>query len=156
MADIETPVESYLAAGRERRIATFSDFLRIPSVSADPAFAADVHRAAEWLGERLRTAGLEHVDVSDTGGHPMVYADWLGASGAPTVVVYGHYDVQPPDPLGEWSSPPFEPAVVGHRILARGASDDKSNISIFIEAVQALLATRGLLPVNLRFVFEGE
>jgi len=156
MAEIETPVESYLAAGRERRIATFSDFLRIPSVSADPAFAADVHRAAEWLGERLRTAGLDHVDVSETGGHPMVYADWLGAAGAPTIVVYGHYDVQPPDPLAEWSSPPFEPAVVGHRILARGASDDKSNISIFIEAVQALLATRGRLPVNLRFVFEGE
>jgi acetylornithine deacetylase/succinyl-diaminopimelate desuccinylase-like protein len=156
MADIETPVESYLAAGRERRISTFSEFLRIPSVSADPAFAADVQRAADWLGERLRTAGLDHVDVSETGGHPMVYADWLGATGAPTVVVYGHYDVQPPDPLAEWTSPPFEPAVVGQRILARGASDDKSNISIFIEAVQALLATRGRLPVNLRFVFEGE
>ncbi len=156
MAEIDAPVESYLAAGREERLASFIDFLRIPSVSADPAFAADCRRAAEWLGERLRTVGLEHVDVSETGGHPMVYADWLGAAGAPTVVVYGHYDVQPPDPLAEWTSPPFEPAVVGNRLLARGASDDKSNITIFVQAVQAMLATRGRLPVNLRFVFEGE
>ena len=117
---------------------------------------ADCQRAADWLADRLRAIGMEHVEASETGGHPIVYADWLGAAGAPTVVVYGHYDVQPADPLGEWSSPPFEPAVVGSRVLARGASDDKSNITIFIQAVEALLATRGRLPVNLRFVFEGE
>lgn len=156
MAEIDPSVETYLAAGREERLASFIDFLRIPSVSADPAYAADCRRAAEWLADRLRVAGLEHVEASETGGHPMVYGDWLGADGAPTVVVYGHYDVQPPDPLAEWTSPPFEPAVVGNRLLARGASDDKSNITIFVEAVAALLATRGRLPVNLRFVFEGE
>ena len=103
MAEIDPSVESYLAAGREERLASFIDFLRIPSVSADPAYAADCRRAAEWLADRLRVAGLEHVEASETGGHPMVYGDWLGADGAPTVVVYGHYDVQPPDPLAEWT-----------------------------------------------------
>ena len=83
---------------------------------------------------------MDHVEASPTGGHPIVYGDWLGADGAPTVVVYGHYDVQPVDPLDEWTSPPFEPAVVGSRVLARGAGDDKSNITIFIQAVEALLA----------------
>jgi acetylornithine deacetylase/succinyl-diaminopimelate desuccinylase-like protein len=156
MTEIDASVESYLVAGREERLASFIDLLRIPSVSADPAFAADCRRAAEWLADRLRAVGLDHVEASETGGHPMVYADWLGADGAPTVVVYGHYDVQPPDPLDEWTSPPFEPAVVGNRLLARGASDDKSNITIFIQAVEALLAIRGHLPINLRFVFEGE
>ncbi len=156
MPEIDPSIESYLTAGREARLASFVDFLRIPSVSADPAYAADCRRAADWLADRLRAVGLEHVEASETGGHPMVYADWLGAAGAPTVVVYGHYDVQPPDPLAEWTSPPFEPAVVDNRIVARGASDDKSNITIFVQAVEALLATRGRLPVNLRFVFEGE
>ena len=156
MTDIEAALETHLEGGRAERLADFIEFLRIPSVSADPAFAADCRRAADWLAGRLRSVGLEHVEVSETGGHPMVYADWLGAGTAPTVVVYGHYDVQPPDPLDEWTSPPFEPAVVGNRLLARGASDDKSNIAIFVAAVGALLATRGRLPINLRFVFEGE
>ncbi|HSS34945.1 MAG TPA: dipeptidase [Patescibacteria group bacterium] len=149
-------VEAYLEANHDRRLASFIDFLRIPSVSAEPAYAADCQRAADWLADHLRSIGLDHVEASVTGGHPIVYGDWLGAAGAPTVVVYGHYDVQPADPLDEWTSPPFEPAVVGSRILARGSSDDKSNIAIFAAAVEALLATRGRLPVNLRFVFEGE
>ena len=149
-------VEAYLEANHDRRLASFIEFLRIPSVSADPAYAADCRRAADWLADHLRAIGLDHVEASVTGGHPIVYGDWLGADGAPTVVVYGHYDVQPADPLDEWTSPPFEPAVVGSRILARGSSDDKSNIAIFAAAVEALLATRGRLPVNLRFVFEGE
>lgn len=156
MAVSDDVVEAYLDANRERRLASYIEFLRIPSVSADPAFAADCRRAADWLADRLRAIGMDHVEASETGGHPIVYGDWLSAVGAPTVVVYGHYDVQPADPLDEWTSPPFEPAVVGSRILARGASDDKSNIAIFSSAVEALLATRGRLPVNLRFVFEGE
>jgi acetylornithine deacetylase/succinyl-diaminopimelate desuccinylase-like protein len=151
-----TDTETYLEANREARLARFVEFLRIPSISADPAYAADCRRAADWLVDRLRTVGLDHAEASETGGHPIVYADWLGAEGAPTVVVYGHYDVQPADPLGEWTAPPFEPVVVGERVLGRGASDDKSNITIFIQAVEALLATRGRLPINLRFVFEGE
>ncbi len=156
MAVIDDVVEAYLDAHQEARLESYLEFLRIPSVSTEPAHAADCRRAADWLADRLRGIGMEHVEASETGGHPIVYADWLGAGGAPTVVAYGHYDVQPVDPIGEWSSPPFEPAVVGSRVLARGASDDKSNITIFIQAVEALLASRGRLPVNLRFVFEGE
>ncbi len=156
MAVSDDVVEAYLDAHQQARLESYLEFLRIPSVSTEPAHAPDCRRAADWLADRLRAIGMEHVEASETGGHPIVYADWLGASSAPTVVAYGHYDVQPVDPLGEWSSPPFEPAVVGSRVLARGASDDKSNITIFIQAVEALLASRGRLPVNLRFVFEGE
>jgi acetylornithine deacetylase/succinyl-diaminopimelate desuccinylase-like protein len=156
MPDTDAALETYLEANRSRRLETYLEFLRIPSVSTDPGYAADCQRAADWLADRLRAIGLDHVEASPTGGHPIVYADWLKAAGAPTVVVYGHYDVQPVDPLEEWTSPPFEPAVVGSRVLARGASDDKSNITIFLQAVEALLVTRGRLPVNLRFVFEGE
>src|SRR6185295_16186596 len=156
MAVTDAAVEAYLDANQEARLESFLDFLRIPSVSTEPSHAADCRRAADWLADRLRTIGMDHVEASETGGHPIVYADWLGADGAPTVVAYGHYDVQPVDPVSEWTSPPFEPVVVGSRILARGASDDKSNITIFMQAVEALLAGRGRLPVNLRFVFEGE
>ena len=156
MLQTDTAVEAQLEASRDRRLEDYLDFLRIPSISAEPEYAADCQRAADWLVARLETIGMAHAEASPTGGHPIVYGDWLGAEGAPTVVVYGHYDVQPVDPLGEWTSPPFEPAVVGSRVLARGASDDKSNITIFIQAVEALLTTRGRLPVNLRFVFEGE
>ena len=99
---------------------------------------------------------MEHVEVSETGGHPVVYADWLHAEGAPTVLVYCHYDVQPVDPLELWTSPPFEPVVVGDRILGRGVADDKGQLHLHLRATEALLATRGKLPVNLRFVFEGE
>jgi acetylornithine deacetylase/succinyl-diaminopimelate desuccinylase-like protein len=156
MLQTDTAVEAYLEASRDRRLEDYLDFLRIPSISAEPEYAADCQRAADWLAARLQSIGMTHVEASPTGGHPIVYGDWLAADGAPTVVVYGHYDVQPVDPLGEWTSPPFEPAVVGSRVLARGASDDKSNIAIFLQAVEALLTTRGRLPVNLRFVFEGE
>ena len=154
-------LEAYLQRTKERRLAEYIEFLRIPSISGLPEHAGDVRAAAEWLGARLQAAGLEHVEVCKTGGHPIVYVDWLHAGDAPTAVVYGHYDVQPVDPEEEWTSPPFEPAVVTdadgrQRILARGASDDKSNITIIVQAVQALLATRGSIPINLRFVFEGE
>ena len=149
-------LEAYLDATADRRLARYLDFLRIPSISGIPAHAADCRRAAEHLAADLRAAGLENVDVSETGGHPMVYADWLRAPGAPTVLLYGHYDVQPVDPLDEWQAAPFEPTVRDGRVLARGASDDKSNISIALAAAEALLATRGTLPVNLKLVFEGE
>ncbi len=150
------PVEQYLLANAERRLDRFLDFLRIASISGIPEHAADCRRAAEHLASDLEAAGLEHVEVCETGGHPIVYADWLGAVGAPTVLLYGHYDVQPVDPLDEWEATPFEPVVRDGRVLARGASDDKSNIAIATAAVEALLATRGALPVNLKVVFEGE
>jgi len=149
-------LEAHLAATAERRLARYVEFLRIPSISGIPEHAPDCRRAAEWLAGELRGAGLEHVEVSETGGHPVVYADWLHAEGAPTVLLYGHYDVQPVDPLDEWESAPFEPIVRDGRILARGASDDKSNVTIAVAAVEAVLATAGRLPVNLKLVFEGE
>ncbi len=153
----DAALEAHLVATRDARLSEFLDLLRFASISALPEHAADVRATADHLAERLTAAGLEHVEVCPTTGrHPIVYADWLHAAGAPTVVAYGHYDVQPVDPLDEWTSAPFDPLVVGDRVLARGASDDKSNVAILLQTAGALLATRGSLPVNLRLVFEGE
>jgi len=137
------------------RLESYKDFLRIPSISALPEHAPDVRRAAEWLADTLRLAGLEHASVEETSHHPVVYADWLHADGAPTAVIYGHYDVQPVDPLDLWTSPPFEPVVVDGRMLARGAADDKGQIHAHAMAAAALLATRGSFPINVKYVFEG-
>ncbi|MDA8201587.1 MAG: dipeptidase [Chloroflexi bacterium] len=155
-APLAGELEAQLAATADRRLARYLDFLRIPSISGIPGHAADCRRAAEWLAGDLVDARLEHVEVSETGGHPVVYGEWLRAAGAPTVLLYGHYDVQPVDPLDEWEAAPFEPVIRGGRVLARGASDDKSNIAIAVAAVRALLETRGALPVNLKLLFEGE
>ncbi len=149
-------LDALLGSTRERRLAEYLELLRIPSISGLPDHAADCRRAAEWLADHMRAAGLEHVEVAETGGHPIVYADWLHAEGTPTAVAYAHYDVQPVDPLDEWRRPPFEPVVDGDKVFARGASDDKSSCAILIQAAEAVLATRGRLPINLRFVFEGE
>lgn len=157
MTDATTAqLETYLEANRERRLASYLEFLRIPSISALPEHAADCRAAAEWVAGQLRAMGVEHVEVSETGGHPIVYGDWLHAGDAPTAIVYGHYDVQPVDPIGEWETAPFEPFIRGDRVVARGAADDKGQIHIHLRATEALLATRGRLPINLRFVFEGE
>ncbi len=131
-------------------------FIRIPSVSALPAHAADVAAAGAWVHARLEAAGLEHVQTLATGGHPVVYADWLHAPGAPTVLIYGHFDVQPALAEDGWSGPPFEPRLADDRIYARGASDDKGNMFAPIVAVEALLRTRGVLPVNVKFLLEGQ
>ena len=149
-------LDAYLEPRREERLERLKAFLRIPSISALPQHAPDVRRAAEWLADEMRTAGIENVEVSETGGHPMVYGDWLHAEGAPTVLVYGHYDVQPVDPLAEWRTDPFEPVVDGHRLIGRGTADDKGQIHAHISAAAALLATRDGLPVNVKYVFEGE
>ncbi len=149
-------LDAQLESTKERRLADYLDLLRIPSISGIPEHAPDCRAAAEWLAEHLRAAGLEHVEVSETGGHPIVYADWLHAEGAPTAVAYAHYDVQPVDPLDEWNRPPFDPSVEGGRVYARGSSDDKSSCAILLQAAEAVLKTRGRLPINLRFVFEGE
>ena len=152
----DAKLEAYLDENRDARLRSYEAFLRIPSISALPEHAADCRRAAEFVAGELTTMGIEHVEVSDTGGHPVVYGDWLHADGAPTVVVYGHYDVQPVDPLDLWDSPPFEPVVKNGRMLARGAADDKGQVHMHLRAAEALLATRGKLPLNLKFVFEGE
>ncbi|MGP1673822.1 MAG: dipeptidase [Candidatus Limnocylindrales bacterium] len=149
-------LELHLDTTRETRIDSLKAFLRIPSISAVPEHADDVRRAAQWLADNLRQAGLEHVEVAETGGHPVVYADWLHAEGSPTVLVYGHYDVQPVDPLDLWSSPPFDPVVHDGRILARGSADDKGQIHAHAMAAAALLKVRGTCPINVRYVFEGE
>jgi acetylornithine deacetylase/succinyl-diaminopimelate desuccinylase-like protein len=149
-------LDARLDSTREARLADYLDFLRIPSISALPEHAADCRRAAEFLAGRLRDAGLEHVEVAETGGHPVVYADWLHAEGRPKVVVYGHYDVQPVDPLDLWEKPPFDPLVDDGRVYARGAADDKSNVHAHVQAAAAWLATRGGFPINLKYVFEGE
>jgi acetylornithine deacetylase/succinyl-diaminopimelate desuccinylase-like protein len=149
-------IERYLDEHAESRLASYKELIRIPSISALPEHAADCRRTAEWIAADLDRIWMEHVEVVDTDGPPIVYADWLHATGAPTVLVYCHYDVQPVDPLELWTSPPFEPAVEGDRLLGRGAADDKGQLHLHLRAVEALLATRGGLPVNLRFVFEGE
>jgi acetylornithine deacetylase/succinyl-diaminopimelate desuccinylase-like protein len=149
-------IEEYLDRTAARRLESFMDLLRIPSISGLPAHAPDCRAAAEFVAADLTAAGMEHVEVSETGGHPVVYADWLHAAGKPTVLVYAHYDVQPVDPLDLWESPPFVPVVKDGQMLARGSSDDKSHLHMHIRAIEALMQTRGSLPLNLRVVFEGE
>jgi acetylornithine deacetylase/succinyl-diaminopimelate desuccinylase-like protein len=154
--DTDTALEAHLVATREDRYDSFKAFLAIPSISALPQHIDDCRRAASWLADALTRAGVEHAELVETGGNPVVYADWLHAPGAPTVLVYGHYDVQPVDPLELWTSPPFEPVIVADRLLARGAADDKGHIHAHVIAAEALLATRGAFPVNVKYLFEGE
>lgn len=147
---------SYLSDHQPRFLAELLDFLRIPSISAISAHAADVRRAADWVAARVTAAGMEHVQILPTGGHPVVYADWLHAPGKPTILIYGHFDVQPVDPLDLWTSPPFVPVVRDDKVFARGATDDKGNMLVPILAVEALLNSTHALPVNLKFFFEGQ
>jgi acetylornithine deacetylase/succinyl-diaminopimelate desuccinylase-like protein len=151
-----TDIEAHLAARVDRYVAELRNFCAIPSISAQPAHKADVERAARFAADRLTTAGLADVAIHPTEGHPVVTAGWHGDDHAPTVLVYGHYDVQPPEPLDAWQSPPFEPTVRDDRLYARGASDDKGPLLIPILVAEAFLAVRGSLPVNLKFLIEGE
>ncbi len=148
--------ETYLDAHQSRFLDELVEFLRIPSISAIPAHAPDVQRAAEWVAMRVSLAGLEHTQILPTGGHPVVYADWLHAPGKPTVLIYGHFDVQPVDPLELWTHPPFEPYVHDGRVYARGASDDKGNMLAPLLALEALMRTGGTLPINVKVFFEGQ
>ena len=148
--------QDYLEQQQERYLTEMLDFLRIPSISSLPEHADDVRAAGQWVVERCRVAGLEHIEMMETGGHPVVYADWLHAPGKPTVLIYGHFDVQPVDPVELWESAPFDPAVKDGRVYARGASDDKGNMLVPIVALEALLKTEGALPVNIKCFFEGQ
>ena len=150
------PWKSYLDENQPRFLGELLDFLRIPSVSALSAHAGDVRRAAEWVAARVTAAAMEHVQILETGGHPVVYADWLHAPAKPTVMIYGHFDVQPADPLELWTRPPFEPHIRDGKVIARGATDDKGNMLVPILAVEALLNSEGGAPVNLKFFFEGQ
>ena len=137
-------------------LAELTEFLRIPSISTLPEHAPDIQKAAEFVASKMIAAGLENVEVIRTAGHPLVYGDWLHAPGKPTVLCYGHYDVQPPDPLEEWITPPFEPTLRDGNIYARGSADDKGQMYMHIKAVEALFAVNGKLPVNVKFLIEGE
>ena len=132
------------------------DFIRFASISAQPAHSVDVRRCAEWLAEHLRRIGLHHVAVLRTPRHPVVYADWLRAPGKPVLLIYGHYDVQPADPLEEWRSPPFQPQIRGDDLFGRGASDDKGQMFAHVKAVEWCLQHDGQLQLNVRCLFEGE
>jgi acetylornithine deacetylase/succinyl-diaminopimelate desuccinylase-like protein len=149
-------IRAYIARHTSRHVDELTEFLSIPSVSALRQHAPDMLRCAGWLAGTLRAAGLEHVEMIQTDGPPLVYGDWLHAAGAPTVLCYGHYDVQPVDPIDAWASPPFEPTVRDGRIYARGATDDKGQFYTHIKAIEAHLACRGRLPVNIRLIVEGE
>lgn len=153
---IDGALEAYLEGRTEARHAAYLELLRIPSISALSQHAADCHRAAEWIVGELDRIGFEHAEVIETAGHPLVYADWLHAEGAPTILVYCHYDVQPVDPLDEWETAPFDPFIRYGRVVGRGSADDKGQISMHLAAAEAFLATRRTLPINLKFVFEGE
>ena len=141
---------------RDRSVGILTEFLRIPSISTDRGHRDDVRRAAEFLADQFRAAGISTVEVMATGGHPVVYAEWLGAPEAPTVLVYGHYDVQPITDPSLWTSPPFEPVVREGKIWARGATDDKGQLLVHLLAAGAHLAENGRLPVNVKFLIEGE
>ncbi len=156
MTSVPTDLDNYLTANAERIKAELFEYLRIPSVSARSEHDADTARAAEWTAASLRTAGLE-TTVHSTPGHPVVVGTWRGApAGAPTVLVYGHYDVQPAEPLDLWTSPPFEPTVRDGKLFARGSVDDKGQLFLHIKALEAHLAVRGSLPANVIVVAEGE
>ncbi len=146
----------YIRANSGRFLEELKDFLRIPSISTDPERAGDVARAAQWVADKLRAAGLENIEIIPTSRHPLVYADWLHAPGKPTVLCYGHYDVQPPDPLEEWVSPPFEPEIRNGNLYARGSADDKGQMYMHVKAIETLFAVHGKLPVNVKFLIEGE
>jgi acetylornithine deacetylase/succinyl-diaminopimelate desuccinylase-like protein len=148
--------DALLAAEHDRHLAEFFDFLRIPCISALPAHQPDIDRAAAWTADRLRRAGVPEVEILPTGGNPLVWGRWHVADDQPTALIYAHYDVQPPDPLDLWTTPPFEPAIRDGKIFARGSADDKNGVLQTILATEALARTLGNPPINLVFFFEGE
>jgi len=148
--------DTYVRENEARFLEELKEFLRIPSISTLPEHAKDTHRAAEFVAAKLHDAGLENIELIETDRHPLVYADWLHAPGKPTVLCYGHFDVQPPDPLELWDTPPFEPSERNGNLYARGSADDKGQMYSHIKAVETLRAVNGTLPVNLKFLIEGE
>lgn len=149
-------LDSYLEQNRDRFLANLQAALRIPSISAQPAHRDDVKRCAEHIVDHLRAIGMTRAEAMPTAGHPVVYAEWLGAPGKPTVLLYGHYDVQPVEPLDLWETPPFEPKIKDGALYARGASDDKGQVYMHLSAIEAHLKVHGKLPLNLKVVIEGE
>jgi len=152
-----TAAVSYARENQKRFLEELKELLRIPSVSTMDEHKNDVQKAADFVASELKRIGFEHVEVIPSSGHPMVYADWLHASGKPTVLCYAHYDVQPPDPIEEWTTPPFEPTERNQNIYARGAVDDKGQLWMQVKAFESLFRSgNGKLPINVRILFEGE
>jgi len=149
-------VIDFINVNRDRYLEELKALLAIPSISALPQHAADVKRCAEWCAGEMRRIGLQNVRLIDTPGNPVVYGDWLGAPGAPTILFYGHYDVQPVDPLDLWESPPFEATIRDGEIYARGSADDKGQVFMHFKAVEAHVKQTGRLPLNIKFILEGE
>jgi acetylornithine deacetylase/succinyl-diaminopimelate desuccinylase-like protein len=153
---MSSTLTTYVESNRQRLLDELKELLRIPSISTSPDHKKDVRKAADFVAEALRRAGLENVEIIPTEGHPLIYADWLHAPGKPTVLCYGHYDVQPPDPLDLWETPPFDPTERNGNLYARGSSDDKGQMYMHIKAVEALREQNGAPPINLKFLIEGE
>ncbi|HSD65012.1 MAG TPA: dipeptidase [Ignavibacteriaceae bacterium] len=147
---------NFIKENQQNYIDELKEFLRIPSISAIPENKDDINNAAKFVENKLRQAGLNRVEIFQTEGHPLVYGEWLGAPGKPTVLIYGHYDVQPVDPIELWTSPPFEPEIRDGKIWARGATDDKGQMFIHVKSVEAYFRAKGTLPVNVKFIIEGE
>src|SRR5260370_30352984 len=148
-------VDQYLTGNSTRFLEELKSFLRIPSVSADSRHNDDVRQAARFVIAQMQGAGLT-AELVETAGHPICYGHWLHAAGAPTVLVYGHYDVQPPDPLDQWVTPPFEPTIRDGCLFARGATDDKGQVFTHLKSLETWMKTAGALPVNVKFLIEGE
>ncbi|MCE1166202.1 MAG: dipeptidase [Bacteroidetes bacterium] len=149
-------LDKYIESNRDRFLGELKDFLSIPSISNDEASKSDVRRAAEWLSAEMNRIGMENVKIYETEGHPVVYADYLHAGKKPTALIYGHYDVQPVDPVELWDSPPFEPVVKDGKIYARGSADDKGQIFMHVKSLETHLKTNNTLPINIKVIFEGE
>lgn len=147
---------NYIETNQSRFIAELFELLRIPSISADPAYADDVRKAAHFVHDQLLAAGADYVEILETGGHPIVFGEKKVDESLPTVLVYGHYDVQPADPLDLWTTPPFDPQLRDGKIYARGASDDKGQMYMHIKALETMLQTEGAVPCNIKFMIEGE
>jgi len=149
-------VIDFINVNRDRYLSELKDLLAIPSISALPEHASDVRRCAQWCADEMGRIGLQNVRLIDTPGNPVVYGDWLGAPGAPTILFYGHYDVQPVDPLNLWISPPFEATIRDGEIYARGSADDKGQVFMHFKAIEAHMKQNGRLPVNMKIILEGE
>jgi len=146
----------YIEANKERYLKELKEFLAIPSVSSQKDHDGDMMKCAQWVADQMRTIGMESVQILPTGGHPLVYGNWLHSPGKPTVLFYGHYDVQPVDPLNLWTSPPFEATIRGENLYARGSADDKGQVFIHFKAIEAYMKQVGSLPVNIKLLIEGE
>ncbi|MBI3111609.1 MAG: dipeptidase [Ignavibacteriales bacterium] len=149
-------VLSFVESNKERYLAQLKELLAIPSVSSQSTHNADTRGCAEWVATEMRAIGMNNVQIFETPGHPIVYSEWMGAPGKPTVLFYGHYDVQPVDPLNLWTSPPFEATIRGDNLYARGSADDKGQIFIHFKSIEAYMKNQGKLPVNIKMLIEGE